>query len=98
MASIQVTPELMRDTSRQVDSIITEWDGAVRKIYQLVEQMDAMWDGLGNDSFNIVFQNDRPKYNNLNILMADYSRAIVSAANLYDKGEQDVKDIVTRKW
>lgn len=97
MAAIQVTPELMRDTSKQVDSKIVEWNAAVSKIYNLANQMDAMWDGLGNDSFNVALQNDRPKFDNLNVVMTDYSRAIVTAANLYDSGEQEVKNIVTRK-
>lgn len=97
MAAIQVTPELMRDTSKQVDSKIVEWNAAISKIYNLANQMDVMWDGLGNDSFNVVFQNDRPKFDNLNVLMTDYSRAIITAANLYDSGEQEVKNIVTRK-
>ena len=97
MTAIQVTPEMMRNTSKQVDSKIVEWNAAISKIYNLANQMDAMWDGLGNDSFNVVFRNDRPKFDSLNILMTDYSRAIVTAANLYDQGEQEVKNIVTRK-
>lgn len=97
MAAIQVTPELMRSTAKNVDSKIVEWNAAVSKIYNLASQMDAMWDGLGNDSFNVVFNNDRPKFDSLNILMSDYSKAIVTAANLYDTGEQEVKNIVTRK-
>ena len=97
MAAIQVTPEMMRSTARNVDSKIVEWNAAVSKIYNLANQMDAMWDGLGNDSFNQVLQSDRPKFDNLNILMSDYSKAIVTAANLYDTGEQEVKNIVTRR-
>ncbi len=97
MAAIQVTPELMRSTAKNVDSKIVEWNAAVSKIYNLANQMDAMWDGLGNDSFNIVLNNDRPKFDSLNIVMSDYSKAIVTAANLYDSGEQEVKNIVTRK-
>lgn len=97
MAAIQVTPELMRNTSKQVDNKIVEWNAAVSKIYQLANEMDAMWDGLGNDSFNVAFQQERPKFDQLNVLMTDYSKAIVTAATLYEQGENEVKQIVTRK-
>lgn len=97
MASINVTPELMRSTAKKIDSSIIEWNESVKKIFGLVEEMDAMWDGLGNDSFNIIFKQEEPKFNNLNILMADYTKMVAEAANRYDTGEQEVKTIVSRK-
>lgn len=97
MASIQVTPEMMRKTSKEVDNKITEWNNAVNTIYKKASEMDQMWDGLGNDSFNKVFSADQPKFKSLTTLMSDYSKAINEAAKLYDTGEQEVAKIVQRK-
>ena len=97
MSTIRVTPELMRGTAQSVQAKTDEWRVAVTKIYQLVQEMDAMWDGLGNDSFNMVFNGDRPNFDNLNALMIEYYNAIMRAAQAYDAGEQEVKNIVTRR-
>lgn len=97
MAVIKVTPEMMMNTSKEIDSKIQEWGQAVQKIYTLSAEMDAMWDGLGNDAFNVVFNEDRPKFDNLTNMMVEYSDAIKQAAQTYMSGEEEVKGIVTRR-
>lgn len=97
MAVIKVTPEMMMSTSKEIDSKIMEWNQAVQKIYALAAEMDAMWDGLGNDSFNVVFNDDRPKFTNLSNMMTEYSEAIKQAASAYVAGEEEVRNIVTRR-
>jgi len=87
----------MRATGQQVQSSSDEWRSAVDQIYGYAREMDAMWDGLGNDSFNIVFNGERPNFDNLNALMTEYYNAIMRAAQLYDQGEQDVRNIVNRR-
>ena len=63
----------------------------------LQQEMDAMWDGTANDSFNQNFQGDLQKFNALTNLMQEYVVAIKTAANNYISGEEEVKSIVTRK-
>ena len=97
MSTIRVTPELMRTTANNVQARSNEWRAAVTKIYALAQEMNAMWDGLGNDSFNIVFNGDRPNFDNLSALMTEYYNAIARAAQVYDTGENEVRNIVTRR-
>jgi len=94
--SIEVTPAQMRSTSQAVQGQISDWQVAVSRIYLLVDQMDQMWDGLGNDSFNQVFRADRVKFDRLHSVMDEYQKAITAAAETYEKGEQEVVQIVKR--
>jgi len=97
MAVIKVTPEMMNAMAKEIDSKIQEWNAAVQQIYTLSAEMDAMWDGLANDSFNVVLNEDRPKFENLSNMMTEYSSAIQQAAATYIAGEEEVKGIVTRR-
>ena len=97
MAQLMVTPEQMNLIATNIEEKIQEWQDAVQKIYQLAEEMDAMWDGTANDSFNTLFSEDSVKFNNLTTLMQEYATAIRTAANNYIEGEEEVKGIVTRR-
>ena len=83
---INVKPEEMNTVASNIENKISEW-----------QEMDAMWDGTANDSFNQNFQGDLQKFNALTNLMQEYVVAIKTAANNYISGEEEVKSIVTRK-
>lgn len=97
MAQMTVTPETMATIAGDIDNKIVEWNEAVQKIYKLKEEMDAMWDGTANDTFNNMFAEDAPKFNNLAELMQEYASAIRTAANKYIQGEEEVKNIVSKR-
>lgn len=94
---IQVTPEEMVQAAKNVNDNIVGWQSGVSDIYKLTEELDAMWDGMANDSFNNRIAEDRPQYNRLGEMMIEYSQAIKTAANNYIQGDQQVKEIVSRK-
>lgn len=97
MAQMTVTPETMGTIAGDIEGKIGEWNDAVQKIYKLKEEMDAMWDGSANDTFNNLFAEDAPKFNNLSSLMQDYATAIRTAANKYIQSEEEVKSIVSKR-
>ncbi len=97
MAQMTVTPETMGTIAGDIEGKIGEWNDAVQKIYKLKEEMDAMWDGSANDTFNNLFAEDAPKFNNLSTLMQDYATAIRTAANKYIQSEEEVKSIVSKR-
>jgi len=97
MAQIMVTPEEMNTMATNIESKIQEWQAAVEKIYQLQAELDSMWDGTANDSFNAIFKEDQIKFNNLTNLTREYCAAIKTAANNYISGEEEVRGIVTRR-
>ncbi|MEF9916843.1 MAG: WXG100 family type VII secretion target [Lachnospiraceae bacterium] len=97
MGQTIVTPEQMNVMATSIEGKIQEWQSAVQKIYQLHAEMDGMWDGTANDSFNLIFKEDEIKFNNLSNIMREYSNAIKTAANNYIAAEEEVKSIVTRR-
>ena len=97
MGKMTVTPQTMNTIANDIENKINDWTDAVQKIYKLKDEMDAMWDGTANDTFNNMFAEDAPKFNNLAKLMQEYSTAIKTAANKYILGEEEVKGIVSKR-
>ena len=97
MGKMTVTPQTMNTIANDIENKINDWTDAVQKIYKLKDEMDAMWDGTANDTFNNMFAEDAPKVNNLAKLMQEYSTAIKTAANKYIQGEEEVKGIVSKR-
>ena len=97
MGKMTVTPQTMNTIANDIENKINDWTDAVQKFYKLKDEMDAMWDGTANDTFNNMFAEDAPKFNNLAKLMQEYSTAIKTAANKYIQGEEEVKGIVSKR-
>jgi len=93
----RVTPEQMRSTAQRVQGQIGNWQACVNKINSFVAQMATMWDGRGSVAFNRVFEEDRPRFQQLTGLMTEYVTAITTAANRYDANEQEVQSAVSRR-
>lgn len=94
---INVIPEQMRQAANTTEGYINDWRETVQSIYALVQELDAMWDGLANTEFNLNFEQDHPLYDRLDNLMQEYKQALVQAAQRYDDAENDVLQIVRRK-
>lgn len=97
MAQMTVTPQMMATIAGDIGKKLEEWNAATTKIYDLNNEMDAMWDGAANDAFNLAFSEDRKKFDNLARMMQEYQNAIITAANAYLDGEQQAKNIVSRR-
>ena len=96
MAQTKVTPETMNTLATGIEGKIDDWSTAVTTIYQLIAEMDAMWDGDANDAFNQRMQDNRQKFNRLAQVMSEYVQAIKKAASNYASGEAVVSQIVKR--
>lgn len=95
MAEIRkVDPEVMENQATTLDNIIGEWSTQVKNITSLKQELDGMWDGLANDSFNARWENDLQKYNSLQLVLEDYRRAIIEAVTKYATYEQEINAIV----
>ena len=96
MAQTKVTPETMNTLATGIEGKMDDWSTAVTTIYQLIAEMDAMWDGDANDAFNQRMQDNRQKFNRLAQVMSEYVQAIKKAASNYASGEAEVSQIVKR--
>lgn len=95
MAEIKrVIPEEMVSKAQSISTKIEEWNQKVNNIYKLQAELDGMWDGNANDTFNAQWNEDRTKYNTLTQVMQEYCQAVVKAAQLYAEREQEVVNII----
>ena len=95
MAEIRkVDPAVMTDQANKLDSLTGQWSDSVREITQLKQELDGMWDGLANDQFNARWENDLNKYNNLQVVLESYRRAIQDAVAKYEDYENEIAGIV----
>ena len=95
MAEIKrVIPEEMMNKAQSISTKIEEWNQKVNNIYKLQAELDGMWDGNANDTFNAQWNEDRTKYNTLTQVMQEYCQAVVKAAQLYAEREQEVVNII----
>jgi WXG100 family type VII secretion target len=97
MARMEISTDDMRRVASEIDGKIDEWRQSITDLNTLYRDMDNMWDGDANDSFNVIFQDDQAKFTQLTQVMQDYCTAITTAANNYDLSESNVKNIVTRR-
>lgn len=95
MAEIRkVDPAAMAEQAANLDNYAGQWADSVREITALKQELDAMWDGLANDQFNTRWENDLNKYNNLQVVLESYRRAILEAVSKYEEYEQEIANIV----
>lgn len=97
MAEIKVTTEGMRGAANDFSAKMSEWESMVNQIWSLLAELDAMWDGEANEAFNALIAEDKPKFERLYAMMETYKDAIATAAQKYEEGEAEIKNIVTTR-
>lgn len=97
MTEIKVNTENMRTTTNAFQDKIDEWKGLVNQLWSLTEELNGMWEGDANISFNEMVDADRPRFDRLAGMMETYRQAIENAAAQYEDGEAEVKGIVSAR-
>jgi len=97
MANMEITPSMMNQVASDIKNKIEEWRSAVKQIYQLQAELDAMWDGVAIEEFKRMFAEDQPKYEKLARMMDEYQEALVTMANNYVQGDNEAKAIISRR-
>jgi len=69
----------------------------VNQLWSLTEELNGMWEGDANISFNEMVDADRPRFDRLAGMMETYRQAIEKAAAQYEDGEAEVKGIVSAR-
>ena len=94
MAKMVVDTEAMRRTAGEFEQEIGYWHDLVDQIWRAMTDLDAMWDGDANDTFNAMIEEDKPKFTRLEEMMNLYKDAITKAAGTYEEAEGEVSQIV----
>lgn len=72
MTEIKVNTENMRTTANAFQDKIDEWKGLVNQLWSLTEELNGMWEGDANISFNEMVDADRPRFDRLAGMMETY--------------------------
>ena len=81
MTEIKVNTENMRTTANAFQDKIDEWKGLVNQLWSLTEELNGMWEGDANISFNEMVDADRPRFDRLAGMMETYRQAIEVTLN-----------------
>ena len=94
MAVIRVSPDEMDAAAQAMTAKIENWDSQVNVVRNCVTQLDSMWEGLGNDTFRAIWDQNSNQFNQLRQLMEQYRSAIQQAAARFRAADQNVSNIV----
>ena len=97
MASMEITPSMMNQVAADLKNKTGEWRAAVKQIYQLQAELDAMWEGAAIEEFKRMFAEDQPQYEKLGQTMDEYQEALVFMADNYVQGDNEAKAIISRR-
>ena len=97
MELIRVSPDQMDGAAARMDGQINEWDAQVANVKNCITELDSMWEGLGNQTFNNIWQEHAQQFVRLKQLMMEYQAAIKAAAAKFRAADQNVSSIVGRR-
>lgn len=87
--------DAMRSSAAALEELILEWKSQSDKLFEIHEEIDAMWDGNANDAFNSKFlDQDKPKYERLYNELNSYYESLMTAIKNYEEAESRIADIM----
>ena len=87
MATSKVDTQQMRNIADNVQELAGQYVEKVGELYGVGEELDRMWDGDANDSFNTQMGKDKDIFDKLNSVICSYVRNIRDNAAEYDRSE-----------
>ena len=94
MAGTEVITGRMLDVAKDVEEIIVRYRASVDKVYQIGDEIDAMWDGEASQKFKQILGNDRERFNAMAKLLTEYTGVLREDAKIYAETEGKAVDIL----
>lgn len=91
---IKVETSRLRQDKQNISSNLKNIRADMKNIYAEVKELDAMWDGNANESFNRQFQNDYSTICEILDEMDQFAEKMTYAYNKYEKCESEIKELV----
>jgi WXG100 family type VII secretion target len=85
----------LRQVASDLSELVTTFNQAVEKVYELGAQADANWDGDAGDKFVQTFQNDRVHFTTLAEIYTSFSAAITNIAAIWEENERKAREAAT---
>jgi len=92
--STTVTVEVLRSKANNLDQFISSYTGSVTALYQLTEELNAMWEGGASQAFQTNFNRQKIEFENGGKTLRDYTQALRDAADEYVRIDNEAINII----
>jgi WXG100 family type VII secretion target len=97
MASTRVSTSELRGAADTVEQFAGDYMRQVQSLFDAGRELDQMWNGDANDSFNAQMGQDQPRFEALNTVVGQYVQGLRTSADLYDKAEMAALQTLSTK-
>ena len=97
MALNRVNTQEMRNAANNVEQLAADYTRQVQALYTAGSELDRMWEGDANTSFNAQLGQDQARFEALNRVIAQYVQGLRDNADQYDRSEADAVSTLQTK-
>ena len=85
-STIQITPELLRNESKNVRKIKSDHDAQMNNLFKIVRSLENQWKGKSQDAFVENFEAMKPTFEKFSKMLEEYAALMdLSAAQMESK-------------
>lgn len=95
MATIQVTPELLREKATSVRSLKTNHDQNMSKLGTLITGLNEIWKGEAVQKYIEEYQSMQSTFTNFSNMLENYAGALDTAANDFEGKDHEIAGKMT---
>ena len=97
MALNRINTQEMRSVANSAEQLAGDYTRQVQALYQVGGELDKMWDGDANTSFNAQLGQDQSRFEELNRVLGLYVQNLRENADAYDRSEADAVQTLQTK-
>ena len=89
MATIRVTPTILRNKADELRELNEKFKGEVNGLTESENRLANMWEGEARNAFHAEYQKDAEKFNTFYTGINQYIERLIGAADAYDRAESE---------
>ena len=92
MATIQVTPETLREKATEIRTLKSEHDEVMIKMTNLIHALNEQWKGEAQTAFVSMYDSMQSTFTNFSEMLDGYAKLIDASANELEMTDQNLKN------
>ena len=92
MATIQVTPETLREKATEIRTLKSEHDEVMNKMTNLIHALNEQWKGEAQTAFVSKYDRMQSTFTNFSEMLDGYAKLIDASANELEMTDQNLKN------
>ena len=92
MATIQVTPETLREKATEIRTLKSEHDEVMNKMTNLIHALNEQWKGEAQTTFVSKYDSMQSTFTNFSEMLDGYAKLIDASANELEMTDQNLKN------